>query len=473
MAFLEGPSPPVIHIPRHVRQSESVNDAYSQALDEYGPVIVVPRHGRNEYVIDHRYAHEVLTDVKNYTFEKAAFEFLHFGFIALFDDGRFVHDIDSLIEGNVQPRMVAIIDRLFPVFQSYFDDLSNELPSPVDSKDAVELSDIFCRMQQAISHAMVVLVLGPEHSSSKTASHFASVAVAMARMTGMHENTDEWTWFPSLWVFWNGISAVIFTIIPCFFFGVVPALWKTRDQHLENGLSASRGSYVPLFDVLLAKHYHGKKGIWALGGFAWSAILCVGIIFASIHQTVVAGFWILIRLVEKQEEYLPAIREQWESVVPENGLIAVKTLSQMTLLDSFMREVFRTKGDSWGPVRQTTKPLQIGPYILPKNAICMVQIARAHQHPDNYGNEGKVFNGFQWEKKKLAAVQTTPEFLTFGMGRWACPGRQLAIHEIKIMIYLFFTRFDIKVKEGSFRVVNPINTTSVPPEATLRLRKRL
>jgi hypothetical protein len=473
MASLEGPSPPVIHIPRDLRQSEHVNDAYSQALDEYGPVIVVPRHGRNEYVIDHRYAHEILTDTKNYTFEKAAFELLHFGFIALFDDGRFVHDIHKLVESDVMSRMNPIIERLFPLFESYFNQMESELPDPNDDKSMVEFPDIFSRMQQAIAHAMVVMILGPEYSSPVAASHFAEVAVAMARMTGMHENTHEWTWFPSLWVLINGISSVLFTIIPRFFFSVVPRLWNARHQHLENGLAARHGKYVPLFDILLAKHYSNETGIRALGSFLWCAILCVGLIFASIHQTVVAGIWILIRLAEKQEEYLPAIREQWEAIAPLNGTMTTKALSQMTLLDSFMREVLRTKGDSWGPIRQTTNPVRIGPYVLPKNALCFVPLARVHEHPDNHGTVGKVFNGFQWEEKGQAAVHSTSSFLTFGLGRWACPGRQLAVHEIKIMVYLLFSKFDIRVKEGSFKVNNPINTTSVPPEATLLLRRRL
>ena len=90
---LEGPSPQLIHISRKVRQSDKVNDISGQAL---GPVIFVPRHGRNEYVIDHRYAHQILTDSKNITFEKAVFELLHFVFIALFDNGSFVHDFKSL-----------------------------------------------------------------------------------------------------------------------------------------------------------------------------------------------------------------------------------------------------------------------------------------------------------------------------------------------------------------------------------------
>lgn len=473
MTFLEGPSPPVIHISRDIRRSEHVNDAYNDALDQHGPVIIVPRHGRNEYVIDHRYAPEVLTDTKNFTFEKAAFRMLHLGFIALFDDGRFVHDIDSLIESNVQTRMNPIIDRIFPLFQSYFDQMESELPNPVDDKRMVAYPDIFSRIQHAIAHAMVVMLLGPKHSSSETAKHFAQVAVAMANMTGMHENTHEWTWLPSLWVLLNGISNILLTIIPCFFFSIFPALWKARKQHLENGLAACHGTYVPLFDILLVKHYHNKGGVRALGGFLWCAILCVGLIFASIHQTAVASFWILIQLAEKQDEYLPSIREQWETIAPLNNTGTVKRLGQMTLLDSFIRETLRTKGDTWGPIRQTTNPVRVGPYVLPKNALCLVLIARVHEHPDNYGTEGKTFNGFQWEKKGQAAVQSSPSFLTFGMGRWACPGRQLAVHEIKIMLYLFFSKFDIKLEESSFKVTNTINTTSVPPKATLLLRRRL
>ncbi|KAF7719853.1 Uncharacterized protein PECH_007759 [Penicillium ucsense] len=473
MTTPQGAAPPIIQIPSDVRRSPQVNEAYSRALDEFGPVIIVPRHGRHEYIIDHRYAKDVLTDNENFTFEKAALDLLHFGFIALFDGGRFVHDLDNVVERNVQPRMNAIIDKLYPVFDSYFDELASTLPNPADDKTPVEFTDLFKFIQKAIGHAMVVLILGPQHASSETADRFVSVAVAMAHMTGMHENTNGWAWFPFLWVIVNGAWAVLFSIMPAFFFCVMPALWKTRHEHLQNGLSSRHGAFVPMFDVLLAKNYHGKTGFGALFGFVWSAIICVGMIFASIHQTAVAGFWMLIRLAEKQDEYLPEIQKQWASLISETGSLNVKTLNQMTLLDSFMREVLRTKGDSWGPIRSTRKPVQIGRYMLPKDAMCMILVNRAHTHPDNYGADGEVFDGFQWERKGRAAVQAGPEFLSFGMGRWACPGRQLAVNEIKIMLYLFFTKFDIHVKEGSVKVLNTINTTSVPPNATISLRRKL
>lgn len=472
MTSLEGSSPPVIHIPADVRRSPHVNDAYNHALDEHGPVIIVPRHGRTEYVIDHRYAKEVLTNTKDYTFEKAIFEFLHLGFIAICDNGHFVHDIDSIVESNVLSRMNSLIEQIFPIFETYFDQMENEVQVPVNDKAMIEIPDFFNRMQHAISHAMAVMILGPKHSSPHMASRFAAIAVAMASMTGLHENTHGWLWAPVLWVFFTGISGVVFTIIPCFFVGIVPALWKARHQHLKNGLAARHGTYVPLFDVLLVKHYHQKKGVCALSGFLWAATLCIGLMFASIHQTAVAGLWILIGLTEKQEQYLPAIRKQWDSVVSSNGKLSVKYLSRMTLLDSFIRETFRTKGDSWGAIRQTTAPVQIGAYVLPKNALCLVLLARAHEHPENHGIEAKNFDGFQWATKGVPAAQASPSFLSFGLGRWACPGRQLAIHEMKIMLYLIFSKFDLKVKQGSFKVTNTINTTSVPPEVTFLARRR-
>ncbi|KAL5361927.1 cytochrome P450 [Aspergillus floccosus] len=452
---LGAPSPPVVHISREIRRSIKVNEVYSKALDNHGPVIIVPRHGRNEYVIDHRYAHEVLTDTKNFTFEKAVFEMLHLGFLALCDNGAFVHDVDSLVEKNVQPRMNAIIEQIFPIFKHYFDRMADKLPDPAVDKTAVEFPDMFHQIQLAVAHAMVIMILGQAHASSTVAGHFAA-----------------WARLPWLWVLVNGYSAIFLTIIPRFFFHIVPTLWKARREHLRNGLAAKHGEFVPLFDILLTKHYHGTTGWFALAGFFRCVIVCIGVIFASIHQTVVAGLWILIKLTQKQDKYLPALREEWERVNPTGECLNVKKLTQLTLLDSFIREVLRTKGDTWGPVRQTTQPVRVGPYVLPKNALCMVLIFRAHQHPDNYGTEGTMFNGLQWAEMGRPAVQGAPEFLTFGLGRWACPGRQLAIHEIKIILYMFFSKFEIKLQDNIYRVTNTINTTSVAPEATFMLRRR-
>ncbi|RWA11061.1 hypothetical protein EKO27_g4062 [Xylaria grammica] len=465
---LRSSSPPIVHISREIRRSSKVNDAYSAALDEHGPVIIVPRHGRNEYVIDHRYAHEVLTDTKNFNFEKGVSKLLHIRFLALFDSETFVQDIDSLVAKNVQPRMNAIIEKIFPIFQEYFDVMEGEIRDLTAGRKPFEFPDVLRRLQLAVAHAMVVMVLGPQYASPRTAGYFADVAVAMTRLTGLRENTEAWVMFPWLWVLWNAFRAMFFTIIP-FFFTIMPALWASRRAHFQNDLVARRGDFVPLFDTLLTKRFHEKSGLFATVAVFRCAVLCVGLIFASIHQTVVAGSWMLVKLTEKQEEYLPAIRREWESVCCPGESLNVTKLSQLTLLDSFVREVFRTKGDTWSTIRQTTRPVRVGPHVLPKHATCLVLASRVHRHPDNYGTTGDVFDGFRWAKEGRPTVQGSPEFLAFGMGKWACPGRHLAMHEIKIVLYMFFTKFDIRLKENSFRISDPMNTTSIAPEATFLL----
>ncbi|KAJ2992618.1 hypothetical protein NUW58_g2108 [Xylaria curta] len=469
---LDGSSPPVVHIPREIRLSSKANEVYSAALDEHGPVIIVPRHGRDEYIIDHRYAHEVLTGAKNFIFETAVFDMIHLGFLAVFGSRTFVHDVDHLVGGEMQPRMNAIIDQIVPVFQEYFDSMADSVRNLTSDRKFVEIPDVYHRLQLAVAHAMVVMILGQEHASSKTAGHFAAVATGMIEMTGLHANTHSWDMFPRLWVLYTALYAVLFTIIPSFFFTLAPLLWRSRKEHLANGLAARHSEFVPLFDILLAKHYHGKSGLSAIRGFLQSSTLCVGIIFASIHQTVVAGSWILVKLTQTQHEYLPAIRKEWESANISGDSLNVKKLNQLTLLDSFIREVLRTKGDSWGPVRETSRAIRVGPYVLPKNAICLVLLSRAHTHYDNYGAGGEIFDGFQWQKAGRRASQASPDFLTFGLGRWACPGRQLAIHEIKIMLYMLFSAFEFELKENSLRIIDPMNTTSIAPEATLLLRLR-
>ncbi|KAK5693799.1 hypothetical protein LTR17_025023 [Elasticomyces elasticus] len=88
-----------------------------EVLDEYGPMIVASRSGGKDFIVDNCSAHDSPTNTKDFKFEKAAFALIHSDFLALFDkDGRFVHDIDGLVESGVQLRMTSIIEEVFPVF---------------------------------------------------------------------------------------------------------------------------------------------------------------------------------------------------------------------------------------------------------------------------------------------------------------------------------------------------------------------
>lgn len=240
-------SPPVIHIPRRVRQSEKVNDAYSQALDEHGPVIAVPQHGRNEYVIDHRYAPEV-----PHRHQESRLRESH-------PDGR------RGTESSRRRQDPGLIPRYL-------------LPHSAYHRSRYGCHDPGTRTFPSGSRPL------RRHGRcngkhERHAREHARVDLVPLIFRIPHRPPRRHLYYHPLFLF------------------------PHRALALENSTAApgQRPCRAPrpvrsLSDMLLVKRYHGKSGFRALTGFAWCVILCVGMIFASIHQTAIAAFWILVKL---------------------------------------------------------------------------------------------------------------------------------------------------------------------------------
>lgn len=51
----------------------------------------------------------------------------------------------------------------------------------------------------------------------------------------------------------------------------------------------------------------------------------------------------------------------------------------------------------------------------------------AHRSPAYIGSNADTFDGMRWIEKRKPASMAGPGHLAFGLGRWACPGRLLAV----------------------------------------------
>ena len=93
-------------------------------------------------------------------------------------------------------------------------------------------------------------------------------------------------------------------------------------------------------------------------------------IFVSVHQTAAVAVWVVFEL-SMRKEYIPAIREELSVVadsIDNDGIqrLSYEALRRSTTLDSFIREVFRTKGDTLSVIRATTRDVPLGEHIIPK-----------------------------------------------------------------------------------------------------------
>lgn len=96
----------------------------------------------------------------------------------------------------------------------------------------------------------------------------------------------------------------------------------------------------------------------------------------------------------------------------------------------------------------------------------------ANRSVEHNGQDAGVFNGVRWMGRDKPAVKTGPGYLAFGLGRWACPGRFLAIAEIKLLVFTLLARMEAELVGGQYTVVDKLNATSVPPEAKFLLKVR-
>ncbi|KAJ7488833.1 putative cytochrome P450, partial [Mycena latifolia] len=141
--------------------------------------------------------------------------------------------------------------------------------------------------------------------------------------------------------------------------------------------------------------------------------------------------WVVFELAARPD-YLKQLREEvfshvdpaTNSLEPSNTGEAVQ---KAIWLDSFIRKVLRTKGDTLSTCGLTTADVLLGGYTIPQGQVLplatLVHLSPVY-HPDP-----SVFRPERWHRVDgRPAVMSSPSYIPFGLGRWSsCPGRILAV----------------------------------------------
>lgn len=94
---------------------------------------------------------------------------------------------------------------------------------------------------------------------------------------------------------------------------------------------------------------------------------------------------------------------------------------------------------------------------LPTGTAIAVCIHTSHFADANY-EDAQIFDPLRFVKLKATAPQrkwdvitTAPDFLSFGHGKHACPGRFFAAAELKLMLAYVVANYDVKLAEEGVR----------------------
>ncbi|KAG0211429.1 hypothetical protein BGX28_007921 [Mortierella sp. GBA30] len=155
-----------------------------------------------------------------------------------------------------------------------------------------------------------------------------------------------------------------------------------------------------------------------------------------------------------------------------------KAIRKLVKLDSFIREIFRqvTVVFALYQVRRlfgahmARKDVTLSNGMkITKGATAIANITSVHFNEQLQGENTAEFLPWRFVGKSKSASKASVDMLQFGMGRHACPGRFLAVHEIKIAGALLVTKYsklEIQEKEKTkMMLLNTLDRT--PPSAII------
>jgi len=462
-------SPPLVRF--NERQLfENPRRSYEAALAEHGSVIAVPRKGFLEYVVDDKHTVHVLTGESKFSFEKGVARILNIDFMLWFHKGSVIRDMDALMREGMNPRLDNIVSHLWPVFERHAKELTA-------TEKGGEISiDMFDYAHTVVAEAMILLILGKNYLDPRNQSLIIEMAAGLAELTGMYQNRSYFArTYPALWRMKTWLKFMFYTMGVRLIPNLGYTLWRdisTRVRAEAQGEKQDESEMINLISVLIKQHANPEGKITA-GSKVWIIALLLCFIFASVHQTATAITWVVFELATRPD-ILKMLREELFIVSKEDAKtgdlnLNLESLTNAVYTDSFIREAMRTKGDILSTVRMTTQDVELDGMTIPKGFNVLPMTTLSHHSKVFNGEKASEFDAFRWVEEKKLAVTPGSGYLSFGIGRWACPGRLLAVNEIKMIIFSLISITTPRIRGGAYTVVDKLNRTSVPPEAELIL----
>ncbi|KAG7444134.1 cytochrome P450 [Guyanagaster necrorhizus] len=464
--------PPIIDIPAE-EMFRNPRRAYESALNEHGPIIAVYRKGRLEFIVNEQFTTEVLTNDSVFSFESGTLTVLNLHPLLLLPRS-FIRDIDKLVNEGLVPLMNQIIQQITPIFERNIRVLTDKAQSAT-SKDPAPV-DLAGLVHRTMAESMLTIIFGEAYTTLADIRAAEKIASDIAVLSGIYQNIGYWSrTFPTSWRVITWIRIMAFSI-PWNFIRVIGfRVWKDLRSCTKTGSTGHLRKETLLHYLVRRYSYKDAHAVrLTLLDSLWILGLTLGLLFASIHQTAAVIVWVVFELAVRPES-IPILRAELQDVleVDEHSgklVLTNASLKNAERLDSFIREVMRTKGDTLSTIRLTLRDVTLGGYTIPKGQLVCPLATLSHRNPAYHGEDAEEFVSDRWVGQSKPAVMVSPTYWPFGLGRFACPGRALAVAEIKLAVFFLIGRAFPVLEGNKYEVVDPLNITSVPPVGRLLLQ---
>lgn len=171
-------------------------------------------------------------------------------------------------------------------------------------------------------------------------------------------------------------------------------------------------------------------------------------------------------------EYLAKARAEIDDVLGEDDLLTdANQLSRLKFIEAFANETMRLKPVAPLNGLETNEATQIGEIEVPRGT-AVLALTRHCAVNEQYFSNAKCFDPNRWLPNTTHSIHETKAFGPFGTGPRFCPGRNLALAEIKFCLAMLCKHFNFERDKQAEPVTERLTFTMYPANLTIKFSSR-
>ena len=204
-------------------------------------------------------------------------------------------------------------------------------------------------------------------------------------------------------------------------------------------------------------------------------------IFGNVCTVLLAGedttantiAWAVNYFIEYPVHFARARAEVDGIVAPEELPREIEQTAQLTFIEAFYNETMRLK--PVGPINamEPIEDVDLMGYRIPKGTVIMLLTRHIAVNDAQFG-DGSRFDPERWltlDAERQCPHDTTA-FIPFGTGPRFCPGRNLALLQIRTVLAMLCRNFDVALVDPNLRVGEKLAFTMMPTNLIVQLKRR-
>lgn len=164
-------------------------------------------------------------------------------------------------------------------------------------------------------------------------------------------------------------------------------------------------------------------------------------VIAAGHETTASALLWTIYALSKSPAVQSRLRD--EVLALEPSMISAKAIDELPYLDNVIREALRVYSPTLTVPWESLEDMTIAGVQIPKGTTVQVVPAMIQLNPEIWGADAEVFKPERWDGETVSPFAME----TFSNGPRICPGKALALLNMKVLLVGMIREFKFEIQE--------------------------